>query len=190
MEYPSSNEFYPTWIHFKNDITTVDANHTHDKHQPPSPDTSDSDSGNSCGLCGEDTEQRCKRCKETYYCSVECQTRDWSTHKKYCRSPKPHNPLANYDKVCDHCLRTGTTVSCEKCGVNYCDEKCMKRGMKDHSESGLCESIRTSQVEKESLKKISLSAEELLKNPIFHVIDMESLYKYDYRVQCKETLHG
>ena len=26
----------------------------------------------------------CKRCKRSYYCSTECQKRDWRSHKQYC----------------------------------------------------------------------------------------------------------
>ncbi|EED16617.1 MYND domain protein, putative [Talaromyces stipitatus ATCC 10500] len=32
----------------------------------------------------------CARCKETLYCSRECQTADWKTHKKSCnKAPRP-----------------------------------------------------------------------------------------------------
>ena len=44
-----------------------------------------------CGQCGvwqSDTErklERCSGCKLVYYCSRECQKRDWKEHKAHCK---------------------------------------------------------------------------------------------------------
>jgi hypothetical protein len=40
-----------------------------------------------CAFCGkiEKSLKRCSRCKMSYYCSVECQKRDWSRHKLTCQ---------------------------------------------------------------------------------------------------------
>ena len=42
----------------------------------------------SCNVCmkeNKDDIQVCSRCKSRRYCSRECQTKDWSDHKKLCR---------------------------------------------------------------------------------------------------------
>lgn len=40
----------------------------------------------SCHTCKTNTVKltRCSRCKTTRYCSVDCQSKDWSEHKKVC----------------------------------------------------------------------------------------------------------
>ena len=37
-----------------------------------------------CNSCGKKAEKRCSTCGDVFYCSVECQRSDWSTHKKVC----------------------------------------------------------------------------------------------------------
>lgn len=38
-----------------------------------------------CNQCGKaDAPNMCSRCQAVYYCSAECQTKKWSTHKKDC----------------------------------------------------------------------------------------------------------
>jgi len=37
-----------------------------------------------CNSCGKEAEKRCSTCGDVFYCSVECQRSDWSTHKKVC----------------------------------------------------------------------------------------------------------
>jgi hypothetical protein len=37
-----------------------------------------------CAVCGKNTSKKCAGCKEVHYCSRECQTKDWSKHKKVC----------------------------------------------------------------------------------------------------------
>lgn len=40
---------------------------------------------NVCGSCGsKGSFQRCSRCKSAFYCSEECQMKDWPTHKGSC----------------------------------------------------------------------------------------------------------
>ncbi|KAK4895048.1 hypothetical protein LTR27_006915 [Elasticomyces elasticus] len=45
-----------------------------------------------CGICGSDanakcgTLLRCGRCKLAYYCTKECQAKDWACHKLVCKS--------------------------------------------------------------------------------------------------------
>jgi hypothetical protein len=37
-----------------------------------------------CFECGKDATQRCSACGVTFYCGVECQRKDWKTHKLIC----------------------------------------------------------------------------------------------------------
>ena len=43
---------------------------------------------NYCGVCFKNDEQqklkKCSKCQNMYYCSVECQKKDWKKHKKIC----------------------------------------------------------------------------------------------------------
>ena len=48
-----------------------------------------------CHVCPSLGTKRCLRCRVTHYCSVECQTADWSDHKKKCSQiRKSHKRLA------------------------------------------------------------------------------------------------
>ncbi|KAJ7080595.1 hypothetical protein B0H15DRAFT_856509 [Mycena belliarum] len=42
-----------------------------------------------CGAkdCTQDGQSQCGRCKRRFYCSVECQHKDWPAHKNDCRRP-------------------------------------------------------------------------------------------------------
>jgi hypothetical protein len=42
---------------------------------------------NSCAQCNLPASNCCAKCKSVYYCSRECQTSHWSTHKKICKLP-------------------------------------------------------------------------------------------------------
>lgn len=37
-----------------------------------------------CGECGKPATQRCSRCKNQWYCSRDCQLRQWKGHKPLC----------------------------------------------------------------------------------------------------------
>lgn len=39
-----------------------------------------------CGVCGKASETKCGQCKAKYYCSLDCQKKDWSTHKRICQA--------------------------------------------------------------------------------------------------------
>ncbi|KAJ7080587.1 hypothetical protein B0H15DRAFT_856481 [Mycena belliarum] len=37
--------------------------------------------------CTEEGKSQCGRCKQRFYCSADCQQKDWKVHKKNCKSP-------------------------------------------------------------------------------------------------------
>jgi hypothetical protein len=41
-----------------------------------------------CSICQKDTTSRCGKCKLVYYCSSDCQKKDYPSHKKTCAEPK------------------------------------------------------------------------------------------------------
>ena len=43
---------------------------------------------NHCNICYQPTDKKCPLCKITFYCSKECQKKDYKTHKKECKSCK------------------------------------------------------------------------------------------------------
>lgn len=43
---------------------------------------------NVCGQCGIDASQKCSNCEQVFYCTRECQVKDWPHHKTICRSKK------------------------------------------------------------------------------------------------------
>lgn len=56
----------------------------------------------SCARCGTLAAKRCARCKNAWYCSVDCQRKCWTAHKKECTLPPPPAATAqeyslNYD---------------------------------------------------------------------------------------------
>lgn len=40
---------------------------------------------NVCGQCGIDASQKCSNCEQVYYCTRECQVKNWLHHKTICR---------------------------------------------------------------------------------------------------------
>jgi hypothetical protein len=47
-------------------------------------------------FCGKAAHQLCSGCHEKWYCSVECQERDWPLHAKVCLNYAHANPSLNY----------------------------------------------------------------------------------------------
>uniref|UniRef100_A0A6C0CFK4 MYND-type domain-containing protein n=1 Tax=viral metagenome TaxID=1070528 RepID=A0A6C0CFK4_9ZZZZ len=38
-----------------------------------------------CDKCKQPGKFKCSKCKKSYYCCVDCQTKDWARHKKFCK---------------------------------------------------------------------------------------------------------
>ncbi|KAJ7064911.1 hypothetical protein C8F01DRAFT_1021620 [Mycena amicta] len=49
--------------------------------------------------------KRCSKCKQTKYCSVECQTADWKSHKRVCRPAPPEGTVRGIVISCDGEMR-------------------------------------------------------------------------------------
>jgi len=41
---------------------------------------------NYCGVSDDTTFPRCSVCKKVFYCSKDCQTKDWRAHREYCKA--------------------------------------------------------------------------------------------------------
>lgn len=53
----------------------------------------------SCRSCGTDEHvSRCNGCSITYYCSRDCQVKDWTQHKKFCKSEQEKLSKARREK--------------------------------------------------------------------------------------------
>lgn len=37
-----------------------------------------------CGECGGEAQKKCSKCEQTYYCSRDCQIKNWRAHKQIC----------------------------------------------------------------------------------------------------------
>ena len=38
-----------------------------------------------CPVCSKNADNRCTACRKIFYCSRECQKKDWKTHKLECK---------------------------------------------------------------------------------------------------------
>ncbi|KAG2393367.1 hypothetical protein C9374_006898 [Naegleria lovaniensis] len=53
-------------------------------HQNVSSSNTNASESNTCNTCGKPATSKCSQCKSVFYCSVECQKKNWPEHKKTC----------------------------------------------------------------------------------------------------------
>ena len=104
----------------------------------------------SCGKKGPDL-LKCSACKSVWYCNVQCQKKDWKSHKQCCgKSGEAENgqdtgegqssslTLSTTEdlvsKVCSSCGKKGLdSLKCSVCkSVWYCNVQCQKKDWKSH----------------------------------------------------------
>lgn len=107
-----------------------------------------------CKICKakKQTMKRCTRCRQVYYCSRECQAKDWPMHKTECsvttasstdEKKKTHNPINSKFTVNDGSIYQdpGTTANAvNDKGLNYSPVIDFKRyDKKEHKPEGVGE---------------------------------------------------
>jgi hypothetical protein len=50
---------------------------------------------NKCNVCQKPSKSQCAKCHQTYYCSKECQKKNWKDHKKSCGEPSIQQSIAD-----------------------------------------------------------------------------------------------
>jgi len=46
-----------------------------------------------CSQCGTESKMRCSACLQVFYCSKDCQKKDWPVHKQLCATLKKQSPI-------------------------------------------------------------------------------------------------
>ena len=84
--------------------------------------------GSTCCYCYKDGTKTCSNCHKAFYCSRECQVKDWQNHKSNCiKSEIKTDRLVSKEAFtdCVVCFRK-TQSSCGKCGTFFCDKECQE----------------------------------------------------------------
>lgn len=92
---------------------------------------------NHCNTCGKmDTNlKKCGACGRSWYCSQDCQRKDWKEHKKVCKALKKNVPASSSltsqsdatETTCGGCKRESSSLRpcpCHK--VAYCSTNCQR----------------------------------------------------------------
>ena len=91
-----------------------------------------------CTTCRQVTSKKCSVCRSEYYCSVDCQTVDWASHRAACQVVKAWRSQKCCREKCNKPLEDIGGVLCVFCKcVIYCDMHCRKKDLA-HKKSGLC----------------------------------------------------
>ena len=71
---------------------------------------------NICIYCNNNAEQKCSRCYSVYYCSKECQSSHYKTHKLICKPPFRIKEISGKGKgmVADKYIAVGSLILSEK----------------------------------------------------------------------------
>ena len=84
-----------------------------------------------CTVCQKKHEKmkKCSQCKNAYYCSRECQVKDWKKHKKVC---KKHKEI----QTCQPCKKRGLmSFICKQCrNAYFCSKQCVIAGWPKHQQ--------------------------------------------------------
>ena len=94
-----------------------------------------------CGVCSQEARDKCSGCRSEYYCSVECQTKDWISHRAGCIVSKSRRLNQCCRVKCSKSLKKlQFGVPCDNCpAVLYCSPKCRQKDKKCHEKSGFCD---------------------------------------------------
>eukprot|EP01083_Nonionella_stella_P053533 141578_1 len=79
--------------------------------------------------------KKCRQCESAFYCSKQCQKRDWKTHKEICNQSKDGTKGNNDELICFNvdCPNTTDLRRCTGCyDVFYCSVKCQTQHWKQH----------------------------------------------------------
>ena len=89
--------------------------------------------GSTCSVCYKEDTKTCAKCHKMFYCSKECQLKDWPKHKLFCKSAEDIENLVTKETV-DNCVVCSkkTERSCGKCGSRLCGKECQIKIWSQH----------------------------------------------------------
>jgi len=81
--------------------------------------------------------KKCSLCKLVYYCSRECQKKDWLKHKEYCKKYREAQKEIEKKSTCSGCKKNFPFLKLQKCAgcknARYCSEKCQIKDWRKHT---------------------------------------------------------
>ena len=91
-----------------------------------------------CTTCGSNDGKKKTCCKLVWYCSIECQRKDWSKHKENCLCEKKTKKLKNKCMVCGFNDKK-TKTCCYLASAWYCSKECQIKHWPEHKKECLYE---------------------------------------------------